>query len=69
MMGEAGLLCDPFDVDALASAIARLIDDAELRAQLRVKGFEQARRFDWLETARQTLRVYERAAASSKQAR
>jgi glycosyltransferase involved in cell wall biosynthesis len=62
VVGDAGLLFDPFDEDALASAIASLIDDAKLRAELCVKGFEQARGFSWRETARQTLRVYERAA-------
>jgi glycosyltransferase involved in cell wall biosynthesis len=58
---DAGLLVDPFDIDALASAIARMIDDSDLRARLRVKGVERARHFSWRETARLTLKAYERA--------
>jgi glycosyltransferase involved in cell wall biosynthesis len=58
VLGEAGLLVDPFDEAAIASAIARLIDDSDLRAELRVKGLKRARVFDWHETARRTLAVY-----------
>jgi len=58
VVGEAGLLVDPFDEAAIATAIARLIDDSDLRAELRVKGLKRARVFDWHETARRTLSVY-----------
>ena len=58
VVGEAGLLVDPFDEAAIASAIACLIDDSDLRAELRVKGLKRARMFDWHETARRTLSVY-----------
>jgi glycosyltransferase involved in cell wall biosynthesis len=61
VVGDAGLLVDPFDVDALAQAIARLIDDASLRIQLRARGIKQATRFSWHETARLTLEAYDRA--------
>jgi glycosyltransferase involved in cell wall biosynthesis len=58
---DAGLLVDPFDKDALISALARLIDDSDLRARLRVKGLERARHFSWHETARLTLQAYKQA--------
>ena len=61
VVDDAGLLVDPFDKDALASAIARMIDDANLRARLRIKGMERARHFSWRETARLTLRAYQQA--------
>jgi glycosyltransferase involved in cell wall biosynthesis len=61
VVGEAGILVDPFDVRALAAAIGRIIDDAALRASLRRKGLERARLFDWKRTARLTLAVYEQA--------
>jgi glycosyltransferase involved in cell wall biosynthesis len=60
VVGDAGLLVDPFDESAIAHMIARMIDDAGLRAELRRKGLKRARLFNWHETARQTLRVYER---------
>ncbi|MEP6637411.1 MAG: glycosyltransferase family 1 protein [Acidobacteriota bacterium] len=61
VVGSAGLLVDPFDVDAIAGAIAQLVDNPDLRSQLRVKGFERASMFDWRETAKRTLEVYKRA--------
>jgi len=61
VVGDAGLLVNPFDTGAIARSLARLIEDAELRAALRVKGLERARRFDWRETARSTLEIYRSA--------
>ncbi|HEX8706925.1 MAG TPA: glycosyltransferase family 1 protein [Pyrinomonadaceae bacterium] len=62
VVGDAGLLVDPFDERALQSAMASLMDDAGLRASLRSRGLERARLFSWRETARLTLQAYERAA-------
>jgi glycosyltransferase involved in cell wall biosynthesis len=61
VVGDAGLLVDPFDKNSIASALARMIDDANLRADLSVKGMERARHFSWRETARLTLQAYKRA--------
>jgi glycosyltransferase involved in cell wall biosynthesis len=66
VVGDAGLLVNPFDVDQLARAIAQVIDDASLRRELRAKGFERARNFNWHETARLTLEAYERAASRAQ---
>lgn len=62
VVGQAGLLFDPFDIDALSAALGRVIDDGALRQQLRARGLERARAFSWHETARLTLKVYEEAA-------
>jgi glycosyltransferase involved in cell wall biosynthesis len=59
---DAGLLVDPFDKEALTSALARMIDDANLRADLRVKGMERASHFSWRETARLTVQAYNQVA-------
>jgi glycosyltransferase involved in cell wall biosynthesis len=61
VVGDAGLLIDPFDVEAMAAAIERVISDPGLRAELQIKGLARAKLFDWRATARQTLAVYERA--------
>ena len=62
--GDAGLLFDPFDTRALGEAIARVIDHPDYRAELRVKGRARAAAFSWIETARSTLKAYERAVTS-----
>lgn len=64
VVGDAGLLAPPTDADALGAAILRLLNDADLRADLRERGLRQARRFSWAETAERTLRAYEDAAGA-----
>jgi glycosyltransferase involved in cell wall biosynthesis len=57
--GEAALLVDPQNVEALAAAIQRLAEDATLRQELVTKGFANIRRFTWEETAAHVLTVLE----------
>jgi glycosyltransferase involved in cell wall biosynthesis len=56
--GDAGILLPPGDPAAWAEAIARLIESTVMRRELREKGFRQASRFRWKETARRTWEVY-----------
>lgn len=55
--GDAALLVDPLDTNAIAAAIMRLNDDHDLRATLRQRGLARARLFNWETCARQTLAV------------
>lgn len=66
VVGDAALKVDPFDVDAIAGALGKLINDSELRKKLSQMGQERASTFTWRETARQTLRVYQEVARSSR---
>jgi len=58
--GEAAVLVDPFDPDAIAAGITEAIDRRE---ELRRRGLARARAFDWAEAARATVQVYREAAA------
>jgi glycosyltransferase involved in cell wall biosynthesis len=58
VVGDAALLVDPYDVDAIASAMLRLLEDPDLAQDLRQKGLTRARQFTWERTARETLAVY-----------
>ena len=60
IIGDGGLMVDPFDERAIGEAILKIFLDSKLRAELREKGIRRANLFEWKETARQTLRVYER---------
>lgn len=55
VVGDAGLLVDPLDPDAIADAVRRLWSDPELRCGLIRRGRERAARFSWDATARLTL--------------
>lgn len=57
--GQAALLVDPTSLEELSAAIGRVLENQELRNQLRARGLEQAARFSWERTARETLSVYE----------
>jgi glycosyltransferase involved in cell wall biosynthesis len=52
VMGEAGLLVDPLDTDALAHAIARLFANDRLAKELRERGLKRAPSFTWERTGR-----------------
>lgn len=55
--GEAALLVDPTDTDAIAAAMLRLSRDESLRQELIAKGYENVKRFSWEKAARETLAV------------
>jgi glycosyltransferase involved in cell wall biosynthesis len=63
--GNAALYFDPTDTEAIAQAIGRLLTDEALRAHLAAAGREQAKRFSWEATARETLASYELALAQA----
>lgn len=59
VVGDAALLVDPYDTDAIAEAMVRIVQDASLRADLHERGPRQARRFDGRRQAEGMLKVYE----------
>jgi glycosyltransferase involved in cell wall biosynthesis len=61
--GDAALLFDPDSTEGIAGAIRSLLGDPALRARLIARGREQAARFSWERTARETVGSYERALA------
>ena len=60
--GDAALLVDPLDVDAMAEAIERVIDDHELATTLADRGRHRASTFSWDRSAALAAEVYEEAA-------
>jgi len=57
--GDAALLVDPHDTGALAQAMARALEDADLRREMIERGFAQAGRFTWEQSARQLLAAFD----------
>ena len=56
--GDAALLVDPTDVDALADALLRLGTDDALRADLAARGRVRAAGFTWEAAARAVAALY-----------
>jgi glycosyltransferase involved in cell wall biosynthesis len=65
VVGDAGLLIDPNDVDELAVTMWRVLTDSRLRQCMISKGLKQAALFSWERAARETMEVYHRAGAAS----
>jgi len=59
VVGDAGIMVDPYDVDGLADAMHEVLTDEGLRANMIKKGLERAEMFSWEKCARETLEVYE----------
>jgi glycosyltransferase involved in cell wall biosynthesis len=57
--GDAALLIPARDTDAIAQALLRLAQDADLRASLVVRGKRQAQQFTWEKTAQTALKWIE----------
>lgn len=60
--GDAALLVNPHQTDAISAAIQRLLRDDSLRAELMAKGLVQAAKYNWTESARQLVPVLRAAA-------
>ena len=56
--GNAALLIDPTQPEALAAALSSVVTDKALREELRWKGIARAKDFSWEAVARKTLAVY-----------
>jgi len=60
--GDAAVLVDPLDVDAIAAAMQRLLDDPELVERVGVAARERAATFTWARTADAMVAAYRDAA-------
>ena len=59
VVGEAGLIMEATDVEALAEAMKRVLEDDALRERMIAQGLEQARKFTWEKAAAKLLSLYE----------
>ncbi len=60
VVGDAALLIDPHNTSELAKAMIRLLEDEQLREELRQKGYTRAQLFTWPKSASKMLSVYQR---------
>lgn len=57
IVGNAGIVVNPKDVDALAEAMKKVLLGEELKRSMISKGLERARRFSWETSAKETLKI------------
>jgi alpha-1,3-rhamnosyl/mannosyltransferase len=60
--GDAALLVDPLEVEAIREAMLRLVEDSALCARLVAAGSRRARQFSWRTCAEQVAAVYRKVA-------
>ncbi|MGE0705289.1 MAG: glycosyltransferase family 4 protein, partial [Vicinamibacterales bacterium] len=58
VLGDAGLLVNPVDDKEMAAAISRLLSDDSLATSCRTRGFAQAARYRWSDTADRVYEAY-----------
>ncbi len=64
VVGDAALMVDPLDEQALAKAIGDVLTDSALADRLIAAGLKRAKMFSWEKAARETLKVYEEVVAN-----
>lgn len=51
VVGDAGILVDPYDVEGIAAGLKQALTDLPLRVELRRRGLERAKLFNWDDVA------------------
>ncbi|MBX4270355.1 glycosyltransferase family 4 protein [Clostridium estertheticum] len=59
VVGDTGILINPYDIEGIALAIGNLLSNENLRSELSAKALLRAKQFSWQNTAGRTLKVYE----------
>ena len=65
VVGDAGLLVNPYSQPAITEAMATLLEDPRRRAELGARARARSRDFSWRQVAEQTVNVYERVKAAA----
>jgi glycosyltransferase involved in cell wall biosynthesis len=65
VVGDGGLLVNPYDVGDIARGMLSIVADPEAHSRLRTKALAQAEQFSWAKTAQLTLDLLDRVAGSA----
>lgn len=58
VVGDTGVLVDPYSVDAIHEGLHRLLFDGEFRTRCEIEGRKRSAEFSWKDTATKILQVY-----------
>lgn len=56
--GDAVAYCNPYEIESIADAINRVVEDEKYRCDLEKKGLVQAAKFSYEKAAKETLEIY-----------
>lgn len=65
VVGDAGILIDPYNETQLEKAMFNVLQNEDLRNDLSKKGLNRSKLFNWENTAKNTLKVYENVITAS----
>lgn len=57
--GDAAVLVDPYEPEAIADGMERVLTDQDLRRKLRERGLKRSREFSWESSARRVREIYQ----------
>ena len=63
VVGDAAMLIDPYETDAIAGAMRRVLMDDRLRDDMRERGLARAREFSWGRSVRRVREIYDEVLA------
>jgi glycosyltransferase involved in cell wall biosynthesis len=55
--GNAAIYCDPYSVKDISNKIKQLLADKNMQEEMRLKGFERAKQFNWEKTAQKLIKI------------
>ncbi len=56
--GDAALKMDPYDVNSMAKAIGKIVNESTLRKELSEKGIEHAQQYSWVESTKNVIEIF-----------
>ncbi len=66
VVGGAAMLVDPVNVSALEAAMREVLTNPDQQQKMRNAGLQQARKFSWDRTARETVKLYQRVVSTAQ---
>ncbi|MBA2603494.1 MAG: glycosyltransferase family 4 protein [Acidobacteria bacterium] len=63
VVGDAAMLIDPYQPDAIAGAMRRVLQDERLRDDMRERGLARVREFSWARSVKQVREIYDEVLA------
>lgn len=58
VVGDAGIMVDPHDVDAIVGAVRRIVEHPQVASELRERGYARAAQFTWEQAADEHAALY-----------